>query len=270
VRVSTTHSLFSPSTLFGFVLLLASVSSYACTFSCLEAEDLVLELAHWVCLFESQALGGTLHCLDHGGRATDENLDILGRRGELLLDEVLGDEASGTGPALGRIVQHIVDPEAGIVGCQRIELVLEQNVVGIDVGEEQIDFCLVAGCATADNGLDDLQHGCDACATGDHTKMPDHVGRVDHGALGAPDLHRIANLEVGDIFGNVTRRVRLDEQVEVALVVVRRGGRVRSDDWLVGVIDDRGERNVLADGEAEDVGGAREGEAVTGHVSQAC
>jgi hypothetical protein len=37
-----------------------------------------------------------------------------------------------------------------------------------------------------------------------------HVGGVDHGALGTPDLHGVADLEVGQILGDVTLRVGLD------------------------------------------------------------
>jgi thiamine pyrophosphokinase len=33
--------------------------------------------------------------------------------------------------------------------------------------------------------------------------VPDHIGCVDHGALGALDLHLVADLEVGDILGDV-------------------------------------------------------------------
>jgi hypothetical protein len=66
------------------------------------------------------------------------------------------------------------------------------------------------------------------------------------------------------MLGDVAGGVRLDEQVEVALVVVRGDGSVRANDLLGLAVDGEGgaEGDVLADGEAEDVGGFGEGEAV--------
>lgn len=67
------------------------------------------------------------------------------------------------------------------------------------------------------------------------------------------------------MLADVARRVRLDEQVEVARLLVAADGRVGPDDLLVaavGLREDGADGDVLADGEAEDVGGAGEGEAV--------
>lgn len=68
------------------------------------------------------------------------------------------------------------------------------------------------------------------------------------------------------MLGDVAGRVRLDEQVEVALVLVGGDGRVAAHDFLGLAGDGGAERDVLADGEAEDVRGARELEAVDGRV----
>lgn len=115
------------------------------------------------------------------------------------LEHVGGDEANAAGPALGRVVEDVVDPEAGVLLGQGVEVLLEQNVVGVDVGKDEVDLGLVAGAAAALNRLDDLQHGRDAGAARNHAKVAHHVGRVDHGALGALDADLVANLERRDI-----------------------------------------------------------------------
>lgn len=67
------------------------------------------------------------------------------------------------------------------------------------------------------------------------------------------------------MLGDVAGGVGLDEQVEVAFVVVGGDGRVGADDLFGLAVDGEGgaEGDVLADGEAEDVGGSGEGEAVS-------
>jgi hypothetical protein len=68
------------------------------------------------------------------------------------------------------------------------------------------------------------------------------------------------------MFGDVAGRVRFDEEVEIALVFVRGDGSVGSDDFLGLAGDGGGKGNVLADGEAENVGGVGELEAVDGRI----
>ena len=52
---------------------------------CLEAEDLVLELADRASLGVTKRLGGLLHGTDHGRRTTEKDLDIAGRGREFIL-----------------------------------------------------------------------------------------------------------------------------------------------------------------------------------------
>lgn len=96
--------------------------------------------------------------------------------------------------------------------------------------------------------------------------MAAHVGGVDHGTLGAADLHVVADLQFGKILGDVTLGVSLDEEIEVAGLIVGGDGGVRANNLLRLTGDSSGERDVLADGEAEDIGGAGEGETVDGDV----
>lgn len=180
-------------------------------------------------------------------------------------NHVGGDVAHTTGPALGRPVQDVVHPEAAVLGDEGVQVLLEQDVLLGDVGEDEVDLGPVAGLAAADDGLDDLQHGGDAGAAGDHAEVAHHVGRVGEGALGAPDADGLADGQGGEVLADVAGGVRLDEQVEVARLLVAADGRVRPHDLLVaavGLVEDRADGDVLPDGEAEDVGRAGQGEAV--------
>lgn len=232
----------------------------------LEAENLILQLTNRPRLVESQTLCRLLHGRNHRRRSANQNLDVLGGRWKLLLDHIGGNKTDASVPPFRRVVKHVVDAELGVLGGERIKFVFEQDILGVDVGKDEIDFGFVACWASAHNGLCDLQHGGDSGASGNHTKVSDHVGGVYHGALGASDLHLVANLEFGYVFGDVTGGVRLDDEVDMALVFVGGDGGIRADDFF-GLAGDRGgERNVLADGEAEDISWTGQLEAVDGRV----
>lgn len=145
--------------------------------------------------------------------------------------------------------------EALVLGGQLVEVLAQEDVLLGDVGKDEVDLGAVARGAATDDGLDDLQHGGDARAAGDHAEVADHVGRVHEGALGALDADRLADPESGHVLGDVALRVRLDEEIEVARLLVARDGRVRADNLLlgaVGLLESGADRDVLADGEAED------------------
>ena len=180
-------------------------------------------------------------------------------------DHVGGDIADATSPALRRLVEDVVDADTGVLSGERVEVLLEEDVLGRDVGKDEVDLGLVSGSAASDDGPDDLEHGGDSSATGDHTEVTDHVGSVDEGALGATDPDGLADDERGHVLRDVALGVRLDQKVEVAGLVVTRDGGVRADNLLgrtIGLDTGGADRDVLADGEAEDVLGARELEAV--------
>lgn len=185
------------------------------------------------------------------------------------LNHIGSHEADTAGPALGRVVENVVDAESIVLLLQFLELVLEQDVLGVDVGEDQVNLgSVVAAVAgtVADDSLDNLQHGGDTSTTGDHTNVAAHVGGVDHGTLGAADLHVVADLQLGEILGDVTLGVGLDEQIEVSGLIVGGDRGVRANNLLGLTGDSSGERDVLADGEAEDIGGTGEGETVDGDI----
>lgn len=190
------------------------------------------------------------------------------------LDHVSSDEANTASPALRRVVEHVVDPEARVFARELLQVLPQKNVLLVDVGEDEVDLGLVARSPAPQDGLGNLQHGGDTSATSDHAKTLNHVGSVHHGALGALDLHRVADLQGSEVTADVSGRVALDEQVEVAGVDIGGDGSVGADDFLVGhglglgVLDVEvgSEGDVLADGQAEDAVRGGQAKAVDGGV----
>lgn len=155
------------------------------------------------------------------------------RRDRAYLDDVCGDETDTSSPALGRVVEHVVDSEAGILASELVQVLPEEDVILVDVCEDQVDLGLVAGGAASHDSLGDLQHGSDTGATGDHAKAFNHVGSVDHGTLGTLDLHGVANVQSCEVTADVAGGVALDEQVEVSGVDIGGDRGVRADDLFV-------------------------------------
>lgn len=79
-------------------------------------------------------------------------------------------------------------------------------------------------------------------------------------AFGPLDADGLADFKTCDVFGDVAGGVGLDQEGELAFVVVGRDGRVRAHDLLA--VDAGGDGDVLADGEAEDVIGSGKVETV--------
>ena len=159
--------------------------------------------------------------------------------------------------------------EVRVLFVQLVQLLLEQDVIGVDVGKEQVNLGGVVAAVTgtvADDGLNDLEHGSDTGATSDHTNVTAHVGGVDHGTLRAANLHGLANLKGGQVLGDVTLGVGLDKQVEVAGLVVGGDRGVGANDLLRLTVNGSGEGDVLTDGKTQDVGGTRQGKAVDGNI----
>lgn len=189
-------------------------------------------------------------------------------------DHVGSDVANTSGPALGRLVKDVVNPEAAVLLGEGIEVLLEQDVLGGDVGEDEVHLSLVAGSTAADDGADNLEHGGDSSAASNHTEVTDHVGGVHEGALGALDAESLADLERGHVLGDIASGVGLDQKVKVARLVVARDGGIGAHDLLGGAIglgQFGANGDVLADGEAEDRigGGERETVASRGRSAQA-
>ena len=120
----------------------------------LELEDLVRELGDGVGLFVTEILGDLGHGRDHGGRAAEKDLDVSSRGGHVLLDHVSVHKADATGPSLGGIVKNVVDLELGVLLGKQVQLGLQQDVVLVNVGKDEVDLGLVLG--VLHNGTDDL------------------------------------------------------------------------------------------------------------------
>ena len=176
------------------------------------------------------------------------------------LDHVRSHETNTTSPALRRVVKDVVDSEATVLTSHAVKFVLHENVLGVDVGKDQVDLSSVAGSTTTENSLGNLVHGSDTCATSDHGEAADHVGLVSHGTLGTLDLDGVANLHLGDVSADVAGGVALDEDIKVARSGVIGDGSVGTqnlllgDDVGLGVFDRQSgsQRDVLANGETED------------------
>ncbi len=128
-----------------------------------------------------------------------------------------------------------MNADAGILLDEGVEVLLEQYVLGRDVGEDEVDLGSVGAVlvvAVADDGADDLQHRGDAGAAGDHAEVADHVGLVDEGAPGPAHADGLTDDERGHVLGDVALRVGLDEEVEEAGLVVAGYGGVGADDLL--------------------------------------
>jgi len=85
--------------------------------------------------------------------------------------------------------------------------------------------------------------------------MAHHVGSVHEGAFRALDPDGLSNLQASHVLADVARRVRLDEEVKVARLVITADGSVRPHNLLcasVGLFYRSSDRDVLTDWQAED------------------
>lgn len=185
------------------------------------------------------------------------------------LDHVRGNETNTTSPVLRWVVQNIVDVESLILLDELLQLLLKQNILGVDIGEDQINLggviTAVAG-TVANDSLDDLQHGSDTGTTSNHTNVAAHVRGVDHGTLGTTDLHGLANLQGSEVLGDVTLVISLDQKIEVASLIVGRDRGVRTNNLLGLTVNGGSKRDVLTDGKTKDIGGTGESETVDSDI----
>lgn len=191
------------------------------------------------------------------------------KRKETHLDHVRSDKTNTTSPPGRGVVEHIVHTEAIILLLKLFQLLLEQDILGVDVGKDQVHLGGVVTTVpgtVADDGLDDLQHRGDTSTSGDHTNVTAHVGSVDHGTLGAAHLHGLTHLQGGQVLGDVTLGVSLDEEVKVTGIFVGGNRSVGAQNLLGLAVDVGGERDVLTDGQTQDIGGTGERETVDADI----
>lgn len=178
----------------------------------------------------------------------------MGLREETYRDHVSSDIADTACPVRRRLVQHIVYPETLILGRERVQVLLEQDILGCDVGKDEVDLGPITGRTSTDDSANNLQHGRDASAASNHAEVAHQVGLVDKGALGTLDADCLAHGEAGHVLADVASGVRLDEQVEIARLVVAADRSIGAHDVLgaaVWLLDGGADGDVLANGKAE-------------------
>lgn len=152
-----------------------------------------------------------------------------------------------------------LQPSVGL-GDGLVELGLKEDVGLGYVGVKQRDGRLVV--LVPRDGSDDLEHRRDARSSSNHRQMLRESVAVDKVSLGPFDLELVADLHLSNDLRDVSKLVRLNKKVKVALVLVGRGGRVGPSEGLAGGSDEGLNLDVLADGQAEGVGRLWEGEPV--------
>lgn len=152
-----------------------------------------------------------------------------------------------------------MNTDVGVVGRDLVKVLLQQDVLLVNVGEDKVNLSLVL--RVLGDGADDLEHGGDSGSSSNHGEGADHVGGVDELSLRTTAADGLTDLQVGEVLGDVTGGVGLDEKVEVTKVGIGRNGSVRANNFLS--INSGGDRDVLSDGESEDAGGGGKVELVT-------
>lgn len=109
-----------------------------------------------------------------------------------------------------------MNAEAVVLGSEGIEVLLEQNILLGDVGEDKVNLGSVTGLAAADDGADNLEHGGDTSTTSDHAEVTDHVRSVNECTLGTLDADGLTDSEGSHVTRDVAAGVRLDEEVDEA------------------------------------------------------
>jgi len=148
--------------------------------------------------------GNSLHSSYHRGRTANENFAVsCSRVREVLFNVLLGDKTDTPLPARGWVVEDINDLEFLLVDIHEfLEVIPEKDIFLIDVGVNKGDGGAIE--RVPEGGTDDLNHGRNTGTTSNHAQMADEVGGIDKVAFGALDANSVANLEEGDVAGNVT------------------------------------------------------------------
>jgi hypothetical protein len=144
-------------------------------------------------------------------------------------------------PSRWWIVQNIVNFESRrIFVGQLIELFLEENILVVNVSINETQPGGILGVLKG--SADDLQHGCDTGASGDHANFTWECWRIVELTLWTFNANVVANLEERNIAGDVALLVRLGairnrtmEDLKKKATLIRRSKWPRSSSLLVGV-----------------------------------
>jgi hypothetical protein len=148
-------------------------------------------------------------CGEEKERTTQQNFDIVRGFRHVLLDLPLRDESSTPVPSRRRVVQHVIHFESpGERFSQRVQLLLEQDILGADIGVDQAEFGLV--CGVLQDSANDLEHGRDSGAACYHTQLARETRAVYELAFGAFDVNIVTDFEQAHVFRDVAFLIRLD------------------------------------------------------------
>lgn len=122
-----------------------------------------------------------------------------------------------------------------------LEVIPEKDIFLIDVGVNESDGGAIE--RVPESSTDDLNHGRNTGTSSDHAQVADNIGGIYKVAFGALDAYIVANLEEGDMAGNVTLFISLETRVEVwgtgqkerRVTLMMRSKRPRSSSLLMGV-----------------------------------
>lgn len=144
-------------------------------------------------------------------RTTKQDLNIRIRRRQLLHNLLLANEPNPARPPLRRVIQHIIHREPlRVLLRELVELLLQQDVLVVDVRVDEAQLRQVE--RVFERGADDLEHGGDAGAAGDHAELAGEGGVVGELAFGPFDADFVADFEERDVAGDVTLFVGLTSQ----------------------------------------------------------
>lgn len=154
--------------------------------------------------------------LVHGGRATDEELDVflLGLWQDSL-QQLFADVTLATGPLRRGVVQDVEGTEAlGVGVLQILKLLLQEDIFFADIAEDQSDLGLVLGVLEDLTG--ELVHRGDTSTTGDQADvvvlvcLPRVLDNRSLEGQALVDVHGV------DVLGHRAAGVSLDDELKVA------------------------------------------------------
>jgi len=145
----------------------------------------------------------------------------------------LGYKTDTTVPATRGIIEHIVESEPfGVRLSQTVELISKQYIFMIDISINQIHPGPVLRIFEYDT--QDLIHGSDASATGNHAQTASEVVIVNKLPLGSFNTQLVAYFELANVSRDISFLIGLNEKVKVATIfMVADGGIATRNDLAI-------------------------------------
>lgn len=165
------------------------------------------------------------------GGTTNEDLGVCRRRRQKLLQEIFSDKPGVSLPVIRGLVYEVVDLDLVLVLLGNlVEIRLQQDIVRSQRAVDQVHLGFVLG--VFGNLVEQLEQGGDAGTTANQRDVLELVGLplpLDYRAL---ERNSVVGLQVGHVLGELALRVRLDYELNGALLVDVRNGCVGADDVI--------------------------------------